>query len=175
MGLQLTCRRTCYFLIFAFSRFSNFKWLLPKILQWISRVLRKFYYITNNFDLHIFDEDGGGPFKFLWNLHKNALSLFFLNEINITTSLSMMHLKCTVVYYSYLNSSSMNKLFLNYGPLNMSFRFFRFLVFVYFNEAFVKKKKKKKKKKLSFLNANFQNSFQDVVYYRILGCQTLWY
>ena len=26
---------------------------------------------------------------------------------------------------------------------------------------------------LSFFNANLQNSFEDVVYYRILGCQTL--
>ena len=30
-------------------------------------------------------------------------------------------------------------------------------------------------KKLSFLNTNFHNSFQDVVYYRILGCQTFEY
>ena len=30
-------------------------------------------------------------------------------------------------------------------------------------------------KKLSFFNTNFQNSFQDVVYDRILGRQTLWY
>ena len=27
-------------------------------------------------------------------------------------------------------------------------------------------------KQLSFFNANFQNSFQDVVYYKTLGCQT---
>ena len=30
-------------------------------------------------------------------------------------------------------------------------------------------------KKLSFLNANFYNSFQDLVHYRILGCQTFEY
>ena len=54
------------------------------------------------------------------------VSLFFLNERNITTSLLMIHLKCTVVHYSNLNSSSVNKPFLNYAPLNMLFLFFDF-------------------------------------------------
>ena len=75
----------------------------------------------------------------------------------------MMHLKCAVVHYANLNSSSINKPFLNYGPLNMLFRFFRFLIYVYFNEAFVKKIMK-----LSFFKTSAQTSFQDVVYYRIL-------
>ena len=68
-----------------------------------------------------------------------------------------MHLKCTVVHDANLNSSSISTAFLKYGPLNMLFRFFRFLIYVYFNEALVKKFTK----------------FQDVVHYRILGCQTL--
>ena len=51
----------------------------------------------------------------------------FLNERNITTSLLMIHLKCTVVHYVNLNSSSKNKPFLNYGFLNMLLRFFDFL------------------------------------------------
>ena len=55
------------------------------------------------------------------------VSLFFLNERNITTSLLMIHLKRTVVHYSNLNSSSVNKPFLNYAPLNMLFLFFDFL------------------------------------------------
>ena len=73
------------------------------------------------------------------------VSLFFLNERNITTSLLMTHLKCTVVHYSDLNSSSINKKpFLNYGPLNMLFiylliYFFKFLIYVYFNKAFAQK------------------------------------
>ena len=68
------------------------------------------------------------------------ISLFFLNKRNITTFLLMIHLKCTVVHYVNLNSSSINKPFLNYGPLNMLFCFsFQFLVCVYFNETFVKK------------------------------------
>ena len=90
---------------------------------------------------------------------------------NITTSLLMVHLKCTVVHYANLNSSSKNKAFLNYGSLNMLFRFFRFLIYVYFNETFVKKLMKQ----LSSFNTNFQNSFEDVVYCRILRYQTLWY
>ena len=65
-----------------------------------------------------------------------------------------MQLKCGVVHYANLNSSSINKPFLNYGLLNMLFCFFRFLIYVYFN-------------------ISFHNSFQEVVYYRILECQTL--
>ena len=92
------------------------------------------------------------------------ISLFLLNERNITTSLLMIHLKCTVVYYANLNSSFINKPYLNYVLSNMLPCFFGFLVFVYFNEAFVKIFIKK----LSFFNINFQNLFQDVVYYRKL-------
>ena len=60
---------------------------------------------------------------------------FLLNERNITTSLLMIHLKRTVLHYSNLNSSSINTPFLNYGPLNTFF--FRFLIYVCFNEAFL--------------------------------------
>ena len=63
---------------------------------------------------------------------------FFQNERNITTFLLVVHLKCTVLHYADLNSSSKNKPFLNYGSLNMLFRFFRFLIYVYFSETFVK-------------------------------------
>ena len=63
------------------------------------------------------------------------------------TFLLMIHLKWTVVYYANLNSSSINKQFLHYVEYAISF----------------------------FLNGNFQNSFQDLVYCKILGCQTLWY
>ena len=52
------------------------------------------------------------------------VSLFFLNERNITTSLLMIHLKCTVVHYSNVNSTSINKPFFNYGLLNMLLLFF---------------------------------------------------
>ena len=91
------------------------------------------------------------------------VSLCFLNERIITTSLLMINLKCTVA----LNSSFIEKPFLSCGRFNMLFRFFRFII--YFNEAFVKKFMKK----LSFFDTNFKNSFQDVLYYRKLGCQIL--
>ena len=112
-------------------------------------VLRKFYYVTNIFDLYIFDEETAALLNFFKICtEKHFVFLFFLNERNITTSLLMIHLKCTVVHYSNLNSSSINKPFLIYGWLNMLFLFsffFLFLVYIYFNEAFV--------------NANFRNSF----------------
>ena len=60
---------------------------------------------------------------------------FFQNERNITTSLLMIQLKCTVVHYANLNSSFKNKPFLNYGSLNMLFRLFRFLINIYFNQG----------------------------------------
>ena len=137
-GLRLTGRRKCYFSIFAFSLFPNFKWLLSKIFQWISRFLSNFYYVKNIFDLQIFENEISVHiskkfkrvallifFEFSRDMH--FVSLFFLNERNITISLLMIHLKCTAVHYANLNSSSINKPFLNYGRLNMLFRFFYFL------------------------------------------------
>ena len=104
----------------------------------------------------------GNHFKIFWSLHGNAFCFFiFLKERNITTSLLMIHLKCSIVHYANLNSSSIDKPFLNYWPLNMLSRFFRFLVYNYFNEG-----------NLSFFNTNFQNSFQDVADYRMWRCHT---
>ena len=65
-------------------------------------------------------------------------------------SLLMTHLRCTVVHYANWNSSPINKSFLNDGQLNMLFFFFWFLIYVYFNEAFVKKVWNN-----SFFNTNF--------------------
>ena len=86
--------------------------------------------------------------------------ILFLLEKNNTTSFVIVHLKCTFVHYANLNSNSVNKSFLNYGLSNMLFRFFWFLIYVYFNEAIAKTFIKK----LSSFNINFQNSFQDVAY-----------
>ena len=128
-GLRLTGRRKCYFSIFAFCLFPNFKWLL----SWNSIVLSKFYCVTNMFDLHIIENEIFEHiskkfkrvslltfFEICTDLH--FVSLFFLNERNIATSFLMIHLKCTVVHYANLNSSSINKLFLNYGLWNMLFQ-----------------------------------------------------
>ena len=104
----------------------------------------KFYYVTNIFDLNMFDNETVALFKFFeicTEMH--FVPLFSLNERNITTFLLMIPLKCTVENYANLNSSSINKPFLNYGPLNMLFRFFQFHIDIYFNEAFVKNFMKK--------------------------------
>ena len=54
-----------------------------------------------------------GPFKnFLISTEIQFVSLFFLNEQNIATSFLVIHLKCSVVHYANLNSSSKNKLYL---------------------------------------------------------------
>ena len=53
------------------------------------------------------------PFKSFWNFHKNAFCSFsFLNESKITFSVLMIRLKCTVVHYANLNSSSINNPYL---------------------------------------------------------------
>ena len=89
-----------------------------------------------------------------------------LNKRNIKTSPLMIHSRWTVVRYANLKPSCRNNpLNMLYEPLNMPFALFRFLIDVCFSEAFFKYLMRK----LSFFNTNFQNSFQDVVYYRILG------
>ena len=93
------------------------------------------------------------------------------NEGNIKASILLILLKYIVVGYSNGNESFTGRLFSNYGPLNMLFHFFRYLIYSVFHKTFVKKFMKK----LSFFSSNFKNPFQDVVYYRKLGCLTLWY
>ena len=94
--------------------------------------------------LHAFGNETMAFLKFFEiNTGMYFVSLFFLNERNITSSFLMIRLKCTVVHYANVNSNSVNKPFLNYGPSNMLFRFFQFLIYVYFNEAFVKNFMKK--------------------------------
>ena len=124
-GFRLPGRQKCYFLIFAFSLYLNFKWLLTKILWWILRALSNFCHVT--IFLITFLTMKQRPFNFYFfeictDMH--FVSLFFLNERNITTSLLMIHLKRAVVNYANLSSSSRNKPFLNCGSLNMLFRFF---------------------------------------------------
>ena len=58
------------------------------------------------------------------------VSLFFLNERNITSSLLMIHLKCAVVNYANLNSSSINKTYLRAVEYAISFFFNVLFMFV---------------------------------------------
>ena len=57
----------------------------------------------------------------------DLISLFFLNKINIATLHLLVHLKCTVVHYASLNSSSINKPYLLAVKYTISFFFFDFL------------------------------------------------
>ena len=88
----------------------------------ISRVLMKVYYVTNIFDLYTFHNETTTFLKFFEiYTEMDFVSLFFLNEKNITTSLLMIHLKHTVVHYANLNSSSINKPYLRAVEYAISF------------------------------------------------------
>ena len=114
VSLRLMGCPKCYFLLFAFSFILNYR-LLSKMLQWVLWVLGNFYSVTNIFELHFFEDETAALlifFTIFTDMHFG--SLFFRNEKkNMTTSLSMIHLKCTVVHYTNLNWSSKNKPFLN--------------------------------------------------------------
>ena len=130
----------------------------------------KFYYVTNIFYPHTFDNEATALLKFFENSTEiHFVYSCFLNERNIKTSHLMIHIKYTVVHYVNLNSRFTNQLYLR--AVQYAIFFLRFLIYVYFNETFVKNFIKK----LWFLNTNFQNSFLDAVHYKILGFQILWY
>ena len=74
-----------------------------------------------------------------------------------------------VCYLMEMKVSQVGKQRTNYGLLNMLFHFFRYLINSVFYDTFVKRFMKK----LSFFSSNFKNQFQDVEYYRKLGCLTL--
>ena len=67
----------------------------------------KLYYVTNIFDLRTFENETTFP-EICREMH--IFSLFFLNQTN-STSLLVIHLKCTVVHYANLNSNSISKSF----------------------------------------------------------------
>ena len=98
----------------------------------------KFCLFMNISNLHTFDNEMTALLKFLKVLTEMYFaSLFFLNERNIAASLLIIHLKWTVVHYANLNSNSINKPHLRAVKYAFSF-FFRFLIYLYFNEPFVK-------------------------------------
>ena len=90
----------------------------------------KFYYVANIFDLHTFDNETTALSKFFEiPMEMHFVSLFSLNERDITTSFLMIHLKCTVVHYSNLNPSSIN------NPLLRDVEYATLFFFDFFNEA----------------------------------------
>ena len=168
------CSKMLFF-NFCFFHFSKFEMTTIKnlmknqpFIKWISRNLMKFCYFKNIFDLHTFDNERTDHLKFFEiSTEMHFVSLFFLSEGNITISLLMIYEKCTVVHYANLNSNSLNTHYSR--AVEYAISFFRFLIYVYFNDAFIKNFMEK----LSFFNDNFQYSFHNIVYYRILGFQTL--
>ena len=65
------------------------------------------------------------------------VSLFFLNERNITVTLLMIHLKCTVVHYANLYRNSINQLYL--GPVEYAISFFFNFLFMFILKSFPSK------------------------------------
>ena len=105
----------------------------------ISRVLMKFYYVTNIFDIHTFNNETTTLLKFFEiSTEMQFVSLFFLNKRNIAASLLMIHLKCTVVHYANLNSSSINKPYLRTAEYAISF-FFSISYLCLFQQDFCQK------------------------------------
>ena len=81
------------------------------------------------FDLYTFDNETMALLKiFETSKEINFLSLFFLNERNITSSLLTMHLKCVVLHCANLNSSSINKVYLRAIEFAISIFLFMFLL-----------------------------------------------
>ena len=93
----------------------------------------------NIFNLQFFDKETTILFKFLKIfMEMHYISLFFLNEGNIATSLLMLYLKYTVVHYANINLNSINKPFVNLRDVEYAISFFLFLIYIYFNETFIK-------------------------------------
>ena len=73
----------------------------------------KFYYVTNIFYPHTFDNEATALLKFFENsTEMHFVYSCFLNERNIKTSHLMIHIKYTVVHYVNLNSRFTNQLYL---------------------------------------------------------------
>ena len=135
----------------------------------------KFYYGKNIFDLHTSDNETTDLLKFFGiSTAMQFVSLFFLNEGNITISLFITYLKCTVVNYANKNSSSLNKHYLRaveyaiYGPLNTLFLFFFDFLFMFILTMLL----------LKTLWKNYYFLIQTSkihLFHRILGIQTFWF
>ena len=85
----------------------------------------KFCYVTNIFDLHTFDYET--------TVLKNFFEIFTeMHFVNLTFDDTF---KMYFMHYANLNSSSINKPYLRAAEYAALF-FFRFLIYVYFNETF---------------------------------------
>ena len=115
------------FYLFRFSKFQKaiVKNFMEKVIPfyngfwgflWSSTTLTKI------FDLHNFDNETTTSLNFFEISNEMYfVSLFFLNEINVATSLLIIHLKCTFVNYANLNLSPINKPYLQTNEYAISF------------------------------------------------------
>ena len=111
-GLRLMGCRKCYFLILTFFIFPNFM-EKPSFLiidfegSYEVLLVHKYFWST------YFDNEMKALLIFFWNFHGNAFWFFIFSKWKKYYSLTLMiHLKCNVVHYANLNSSSLNKLYL---------------------------------------------------------------
>ena len=107
------------------------------------KVLIKFYRFTNIYDQKFLDNETTALWIFFWNMHGRAFCF-------IKASILLILLKCIFVGYSDGNESFTGRLFSNDGPLNMLFRFFRYLIYSVFHKTFANKFMKKLSFQLKF-------------------------
>ena len=141
------------------------------------RILSNFYYVTNIFNLHICDNETAALLIIFLKFARICILFLYLfqNERNITTSLLMIHLKCTVVHHANLNSSSRIKLFLNYGLLNMLFRFFDFLFMLVLIKLLSKTLRNNYHFSIQISKTHFKMQYI-TEYYDVKPCHTkMWY
>ena len=81
------------------------------------------------------------PFEFFWKFARRSLLLLRFCQMKeiLKPQILLILLKCIFVGYSNVNESFTDRLFSNYGPLNILFHFFRYLIYSVFHKTFVKK------------------------------------
>ena len=106
------------FFNFCLFHFSKFQVAIVKNL-----IKKPYFFISHKyFDLHTFDNETTALLKvFEISTEMHFVSLFFLNERKITTSILMIQLKSTVVHYAIINSSTISKPFLRVVEYAISF------------------------------------------------------
>ena len=88
-------------------------------------------YVTNIFDLYVFDNETTALLNVFEICTETYFAyLFFLNERNISTSLLMMHLKCTAAHYGSLNSSAIKQAVFKLRAVEYAISFYRFLIYI---------------------------------------------
>ena len=147
----ITGSSNVHFLKFWHFNFPNFQTTFVKIFtkkpaafkinfESTDKVLR----IHQYYDLKFLDNETTGLWFFFEICTEEPFASQILsNEGNIKASVLLILLKCIVVGYSNGNESFTGRLFSNYGPLNMLFHFFRYLIYSVFHKTFAKKFMKK--------------------------------